>query len=72
MAMHNATPFFSSFSLEELSELSDEVLFAFHISENKFVYLNAAFEKVWNMPRETISSNLPLLLLPSILMTSRI
>jgi PAS domain S-box-containing protein len=47
--------------LRDFAELTEEVLFAFHLQINKLVYLNPAFEKVWNIPRTDISSDLSLL-----------
>jgi two-component system sensor histidine kinase VicK len=59
--MNNTIPFPSGFPLHEFPDLTDEVLFAFHLQINKVLYLNAAFEKVWNVSREFIGSNLSLL-----------
>lgn len=59
--MDNTIPFPSGFPLHELPELTDEVLFAFHLQIDKVLYLNAAFEKVWNVSREFIGCNLSLL-----------
>ena len=60
--MDNTTPFPSGFPLHELPELTKEVFFAFHLQINKLIYLNAAFEKVWTIPREKINSDFRLLL----------
>jgi two-component system sensor histidine kinase VicK len=59
--MDNNTPLPSGHPLHELPNLTEEVFFAFHLGINKVIYLNAAFERVWNIPRETIGSDLSLL-----------
>ena len=56
--MNEITPLSSDVLLQQLSDLSDEVFFAFQPQENRLLYLNAAFEKVWNMPREAAGTNL--------------
>src|SRR4051812_26249165 len=55
--MNETTPLDDSFLLKEHSKLTDDVIFAFEPQGNKLLYLNAAFEKVWNMPREAIDSD---------------
>lgn len=60
--MDTIEPLSSGNPLQRLLELTEEVFFAFHMQINKMVYLNAAFEKVWNLPREVVSNNLSLLL----------
>ena len=50
------------FLLNELSNLTDDVIFAFQLQGNKLLFLNAAFQRIWNMPREAVDSNLSLLL----------
>lgn len=37
------------------------IFFAFYLQINKLLYLNAAFERVWNVPRDVIGSDLTLL-----------
>ncbi len=59
--MNDTIPFPFGFPLHELPDLTDEVFFAFHVQINKVVYLNAAFERVWGIPRDNISTNLSLL-----------
>jgi two-component system, OmpR family, sensor histidine kinase VicK len=59
--MKNITAFQSRFPLHELPDLTDEVFFAYHLPLKKMIYLNVAFEKLWNIPREKISDNLSLL-----------
>ncbi len=54
--------FDTSFLLQEHSNLTDDVIFAFQPKDNKLLYLSAAFERVWNMPREAVDSDLSLLL----------
>jgi two-component system sensor histidine kinase VicK len=56
--MNSIAPFPSGFPLHELLDLTDEVFFAYHLQINKIIYLNTAFERVWNIPRETVSSSL--------------
>ena len=55
--MSDLFPFNMSFLLEEHSKLTDDVIFAFQPKENKLLFLSAAFERVWNMPREAVDSN---------------
>ncbi len=55
-------PFPLDFPLYELPNLPDEVLFAFHVELRKFIYLNVAFEKVWQIPRASIMSDLSILI----------
>lgn len=59
--MNDTTPFPFGFPLHELPDLTDEVLFAFHLQIKKMIYLNRAFEKVWAMPRTVIGGDLTLL-----------
>lgn len=59
--MNEITTFPSDSSLQELSELTEEVFFAFHIPENRIIFLNAAFEDVWNLTREAVISDFSLL-----------
>ncbi len=59
--MDNTTPFPFGFPLYELPDLTNDVFFAFHRGINKLIYLNAAFESVWNISRDTIGSDLSLL-----------
>lgn len=60
--MSDTPSFDMSFLLEEHSNLTDDVIFAFQPQENKLLFLSAAFEKVWNMPREVVDSDLSLLI----------
>jgi two-component system, OmpR family, sensor histidine kinase VicK len=60
--MNEPLSFDASFLLSEHSNLTDEVIFAFQPYENKLLFLSAAFEKVWNMPREAVDSDLSLLI----------
>lgn len=60
--MDTITPFASGFPLHEFPDLTDEVLFAFQFQINRLIYLNSAFEKVWDMDRSAVGSNLSLLL----------
>lgn len=55
--MNETTPLNDDFLLREHSNLTDDVIFAFQAQENKLLYLSAAFEKVWNMPREAVDSD---------------
>jgi two-component system sensor histidine kinase VicK len=54
-------PFASGFPLHELPDLTEEVFFAYHLKINKIIYLNPAFERVWDIPRESVGCNLSLL-----------
>ncbi len=60
--MNDATPSLAGFPLHELSDFTEEVLFAFHLQINQFVYLNAAFERVWNIARASIKADLSILI----------
>jgi two-component system sensor histidine kinase VicK len=55
--MNDITPLDDSFLLREHSKLTDDVIFAFQPQENKLLFLSAAFERVWNMPREAVDSD---------------
>ncbi len=55
--MNEITPLDDSFLLREHSKLTDDVIFAFQPQENKLLFLSAAFEKVWDMPREAVDSD---------------
>jgi two-component system sensor histidine kinase VicK len=59
--MDSTVPFPTGFPLHELPDLTDEVFFAYHLQINKVIYLNAAFERVWDIPRDSISGDLSLL-----------
>ncbi len=56
--MNEITLLSSDVLLQQLSDLTDEVFFAFQPLENKLLYLNAAFEKVWNISRATAGTGL--------------
>lgn len=56
--MNFSAPFPSGFPLHELLDLTDEVLFAYHLQIKKIIYLNEAFERVWNITRESVLSGL--------------
>ena len=56
--MHDIQAFPYGFPLHELPELTEEVLFAWHFQIKKLIYVNAAFEKVWNISRTNIGSEL--------------
>ncbi len=43
--------------LEEIAERSTQVVFAFNIDAQEFVYLNPSFETVWSKTRESIFAN---------------
>ncbi|TKK66942.1 PAS domain-containing sensor histidine kinase [Ilyomonas limi] len=60
--MNEPLSFDVSLLLGEHSNLTDDVIFAFQPQENKLLFLSAAFEKVWNMPREAVDSDLSLLI----------
>src|ERR1700712_5657631 len=60
--MNNTNTFPSAFPLNELPDLVDDVFFAFNLEINKFIYLNNAFDRLWNLSRDKVISNLPLLL----------
>src|SRR3954464_1749793 len=60
--MSEITPFDDSLLLREHSKLTDDVIFAFQPQENKLLYLSAAFERTWNMPREGVNSDLQAIL----------
>lgn len=59
--METIEPLPSGNPLQRLPELTEEVFFAFHLQINKMLYLNEAFERIWNVSRESIGSNLTLL-----------
>ena len=59
--IEDTIPFPLGFPLHELPDLTEEVLFAYHLQIQKLIYLNVAFEKVWNLPRTHIISDLFLL-----------
>ncbi len=42
---------------EKAVQQSDSVVFAYAINENRFIYLNAGFENLWNMKRDLINPN---------------
>jgi len=46
-----------SLLLREHSKLTDDVIFAFQPQGNKLLFLSAAFERIWNMPREAVDSD---------------
>ncbi len=48
--------------LEDLVERSSQVVFAFDVNAEKFVYLNPSFELVWRRTRESVYANPALLL----------
>jgi two-component system sensor histidine kinase VicK len=60
--MENNNAFPSGLPLHELPDLIDHVFFAYHVQINKFIYLNTAFERLLNISRDKVLSNLPLLL----------
>src|SRR3954463_6149555 len=60
--MNEITPFDDTVLLREHSKLTDDVIFAFQPQGNKLLYLSAAFERIWNMPREAVDSDLLALL----------
>jgi len=60
--MNELPPIDVFFLLNEHSNLTDDVIFAFQPQENKLLFLSAAFEKVWNMPREAVNADLSLLI----------
>lgn len=53
-----ANPFISGFPLQDYPAITDEVLFAVQLDIKKIIYLNEAFEKVWQLPRNSIGRNL--------------
>ena len=55
--MNENTQFDDSFLLKEHSNLTDDVIFAFQPKDNKLLYLSAAFERIWEMPRNAVDSN---------------
>ena len=60
--MNDTLPFPPGFPLHDFPDLTEEVLFAFHFQINKLIYVNAAFERVWNIPRtDVISGMFPLI-----------
>ncbi len=44
-------------SLDSLFNLSDDILFAFQLQEKKVLFINSAFEKVWEIPQESMTSD---------------
>lgn len=43
--------------LEALTEHTDQVVFIYEISANKFAYLNPAFERIWRKKSQSVSKN---------------
>ncbi len=52
--MANATLSSTNYLLEELSKASKDIFFAFDLTSGKFLLLNAAFEKVFNLSCEAV------------------
>ncbi len=60
--MNNSYEAASEVILQEFSTRTQEVVFAFQPSSKKLVYINDAFERVWNMSKDIIDSDFSLLL----------
>ena len=43
--------------LEDLAERTSQVVFAYNVNSNRFIYLNPSFEEVWNKTRESAYAN---------------
>lgn len=56
--------------LKELAERTSQVVFAFDVDAQQFVYLNPSFELAWNKTRESVYAN-PALLLDTIYQKDR-
>ena len=50
------------FLLQAHAGLTDDTIFAYHIRNNKFLYLNTAFETMWQMGREAVLTDASLLI----------
>lgn len=59
--MENIEPFTSGFPLQDLPDIIGEVFFVYHPGINKITYLNVAFEKMWNISRNEVTSDLSLI-----------
>lgn len=44
-------------SLEQFAEHSSQIIFSFDVDDNRFVYLNPAFELVWQKSRKSAEAN---------------
>jgi two-component system sensor histidine kinase VicK len=62
--MENRNVFEKDFLLTELLDRTDEVVFFYNLTAAKFLYLNAAFEEVWEITRENLYAD------PSVLLRS--
>lgn len=60
--MKDTEPFASGCPLQELPELTEEAFFAYHPGINKIIYLNLAFEKIWNISRDKAIADLSLIM----------
>ncbi|PSR57057.1 PAS domain-containing sensor histidine kinase [Adhaeribacter arboris] len=43
--------------LEVLVKSTNQIVFAYEIETNQFSFLNPAFEKIWNLPSESVKNN---------------
>ena len=53
---------FEPFLLQAHSDLTDDVIFAYHIRDKKLLYLNKAFENIWHLKREAVLADASLLI----------
>ncbi len=53
---------FEPFLLQAHSDLTDDVIFAYHIRDKKLLYVNNTFENIWHLKREAVLADTSLLI----------